>query len=145
LTSSRPTLPAGWRWKTASENIDSIVEVNCEMVIMKVQRLIYLVKYEIFLKKCKKSTFSKNQKTILWLQKWNKTHLAVLLGYETIIWDHHSWNPGFCYVLMPAHCVIEEIALPLSVLLEIFIKLKNVLTLDCSQESKAPWKKILHI
>ena len=41
---------------------------------------------------------------MLWLQKWNKTYLAVLLGYETIIWHHHSQNPGFCYVLMPAHC-----------------------------------------
>ena len=34
-----------------------------------------------------------------------ETHLAVLLGYETIIWHHHSQNLGFCYVLMPAHCV----------------------------------------
>ena len=41
---------------------------------------------------------------MLWLQKWNKTYLAVLLGYETIIWHHHSQNLGFCYVLMPAHC-----------------------------------------
>ena len=56
------------------------------------------------MKKCKKLRFSKNQKKMLWLQKWNKTYLAVLLGYETIIWHHRSQNLGFCYVLMPAHC-----------------------------------------
>ena len=49
-------------------------------------------------------SFSKNQKKVFWLQKWNKTYLAVLLGYETIIWHHHSQNLGFSYVLMPAHC-----------------------------------------
>ena len=40
----------------------------------------------------------------MWFQKWNKTHLAVLLGYETIIWHRQSQNPGFSYDLMPVHC-----------------------------------------
>ena len=39
------------------------------------------------------------------LKKWNKTHLAVLLGYETIIWQHQSQNLGFSQVLIRAHCV----------------------------------------
>ena len=41
---------------------------------------------------------------MLQFQKWNKTHLAVLLGYKTIIWHHQSQNPGFSYDLMPVHC-----------------------------------------
>ena len=52
----------------------------------------------------KKYFFSRNQKKILLLQKWNKTHLAVLLGYETIIWHHQSQNLGFSQVLILAHC-----------------------------------------
>ena len=38
----------------------------------------------------KKNFFSSNQKKILQLQKWNKTYLAVLLGYETNFWHHQS-------------------------------------------------------
>ena len=53
----------------------------------------------------KKNFFSTNQKKILQLQKWNKTYLAVLLGYETIIWHHQSQNLGFFQVLIQAHCV----------------------------------------
>ena len=41
-------------------------------------------------------------------QKWNKTHLAVLLRYETIIWHHQSQNLGFSQVLIRAHCGLEK-------------------------------------
>ena len=54
----------------------------------------------------KNKFFSRCQENFLWLQKWNKTHLAALLGYETIILHHQSWNPEFSYVLMPPHCEI---------------------------------------
>ena len=52
----------------------------------------------------KKSFFSRNPKTILYLQKLNKTHLAVLLGYETISFDNIKVE--IQNFLMPVHCVI---------------------------------------
>ena len=57
----------------------------------------------------KKYFFSRNQKKILLPQKWNKTHLAVLLGYETNIWHHQSQNLGLSHVLIRAHCVFYHI------------------------------------
>ena len=52
----------------------------------------------------KKYFFSTNQENFLQLQKWNKTYLAVILGYKTIIWHHQSQNLGFYQVLIRAHC-----------------------------------------
>ena len=57
----------------------------------------------------KKYFFSTNQKKILQLQKWNETYLAVILGYETIIWHHQSQNLGFFQVLIRAHCVAKAL------------------------------------
>ena len=38
--------------------------------------------------------------------------LAVLLGYETIIWHHQSQNLGFFQVLIRAHCGTIDVKLP---------------------------------
>ena len=76
--------------------------------LQKGSKIDLLSKCGFFLKMRKKYFFSTNQKKILQLQKWDKTYLAVLLGYETIIWHHQSQNLGFCYVLMPAHCAFNS-------------------------------------
>ena len=74
----------------------------------------------------KKNFFSTNQKKILQLQKWNKTYLAVLLGYETIIWHHQSQNLGFFQVLIRAHCVTTEYCLEKNVHIHFYFSKQNI-------------------
>ena len=51
--------------------------------------------------------FVQAYKAIHTINKLNKTHLDVLLGYETIIWHKQISNLGFSPIPMRAHCAYE--------------------------------------
>ena len=54
--------------------------------------------------------FKKSEKNLV-TSKMEKNHLAVLLGYETIIWHKQISNLGFSPIPMRAHCVVAYLNL----------------------------------
>ena len=81
----------------------------CLFKLQKGSKIDLLSKMCIFSENIQKNKIFKKSKKNLVVSKMEQNPFSCsIMGYETIIWQHQSQNPGFSYVLMPVHCALGQ-------------------------------------